>query len=265
MEPLLKEAALLNKKAVFRKEKGLFVAEGLNLCEEAPPERIRALFYTDAFAAEHPAFFRERAGMRAAGVPFLRVPENDFLRASDTRTPQGVMALVSCFRYDADQLLCRENGLFLILETLQDPGNLGTILRSAEAAGVTAVFIGAGSADIYNPKTVRATMGALFRVPFIENVCVPDVVRMLGARGIKTCAAALQGSVPYDSVDYTGPSAFLIGNESSGLTEESIALSDQAVRIPMQGKVESLNAGVAAALLVFEAERQRRAERTPGN
>ena len=258
MNQILKEAALLNRKAAFRKEKGLFTAEGLNLVSEVPEDHLKVLIYTERFRKEHPALIREREEKRAHGQIFLEVTESEFQRISDTKTPQGVMALVSFFSADQEKLFSTENGLFLFLERLQDPGNLGTVMRSAEASGVTAVFIGSGSADIYNPKTVRSTMGALFRVPFIENVSIPDTIRAFQKTGGKVYAAALQGSVSYDTLSYRASSAFLIGNEAAGLNEESIALSDAAVRIPMLGKVESLNAGVAASVLVFEAARQRR-------
>ena len=259
MNQLLKEAALLNKKAAFRKEKELFIAEGLNCCREVPDEAVRAVVYTAGFEKEHPDFIASRIHLKEAGIPFLKAADSDFERISDTKTPQGILMEVEFFHYAPEELLRTENGLFLFLETVQDPGNLGTMMRSAEAAGVTGVLIGTGSADIYNPKTVRATMGAVFRVPFAENVDIRAMSGLLQSYGGQVLAAALSGSVPYDTPDYRKSSAFVIGNEAAGLTAETIACSDMAVRIPMLGKTESLNAGVAASVLLFEAARQRRA------
>ena len=258
MNQVLKEAALLNKKAAFRKEKELFITEGLNCCREVPEEAVRLVVYTDRFEKEHPDFISSRFHLKARGVPFIKAADSEFERISDTKTPQGVLMEVQFFHYDPEELLRTENGLFLFLETVQDPGNLGTMMRSAEAAGVTGVLIGSGSADIYNPKTVRATMGAVFRVPFVENVSIREMTGILKAHGGQVLAAALEGSVPYDAPDYRKSSAFIIGNEAAGLTKETIAASDLAVRIPMLGKTESLNAGVAASILLFEAARQRR-------
>ena len=248
----------MNKKAAFRKEKGLFIAEGLNCVKEVPKDRIRRLIYSAHFEAEHPDFMASLAPLEDRGVPMIRIPDSEFERISDTKTPQGVLAEVQCFQYDPAALLKTENGLFVFLEEVRDPGNLGTIMRSAEAAGVTAVLIGAGSADIYNPKTVRATMGAIFRLPFVPDVEIREMTGILKECGGQVYAAALQGSVPYDAPDYRGASAFVIGNEAAGLKEETITACDAAVRIPMLGKTESLNAGVAAAVLLFEAARQRR-------
>ena len=145
----------------------------------------------------------------------------------------------------------------LVLEKLQDPGNLGTIIRTAEAAGVTGIMISRDSADIYNPKTIRSTMGALFRMRiYISDDLVRDMAE-LKEKGIVVYAMHLDGEEFYDK-DFRKPSAFLIGNEGNGLSDELSAAADEKMRIPMLGKVESLNAAISASVVSYEVLRQRR-------
>jgi TrmH family RNA methyltransferase len=147
----------------------------------------------------------------------------------------------------------------VLLENLQDPGNLGTILRTGEGAGITGVIMSGGTVDIYNPKVIRATMGSIFRVPFIYVERLTDVFGQLGEKGIRIYAAHLDGKNYYDSFSFAGGTAFLIGNEGNGLERETADRADAYLKIPMEGRVESLNAAVAASLLMYEAHRQRMA------
>ena len=146
----------------------------------------------------------------------------------------------------------------LVLEHLQDPGNLGTILRAGEGAGLTGVLMDSNTADIYSPKVVRATMGSLLRVPFAYVEDLGEALALLKKKKIRVYAAHLQGSNAYDRENYRKATAFLIGNEANGLSPETAAAADVRIRIPMLGEVESLNAAVAASVLMFEAARQRR-------
>lgn len=146
----------------------------------------------------------------------------------------------------------------LVLDNIQDPGNLGTIFRTAEAAGVTGVFLSRDCADIYNPKTVRSTMGAIFRQPFVYVEDLPGAISRMKEKGICVFAAHLQGERSYDREDYRKKTAFLVGNEGNGLRREVEEMADVRVRIPMAGRAESLNAAIAAGVLMFEVARQRR-------
>ena len=146
----------------------------------------------------------------------------------------------------------------LVLDNLQDPGNLGTIFRTAEAAGVTGIILSSDCVDIYNPKVVRSTMGAVLRMPFLYVEDLPGAIGELKKEGILVYAAHLAGERAYDEEDYTTGCAFLIGNEGNGLRDEVAACADRRILIPMCGRAESLNAAVAAAVLMFEAGRQRR-------
>ena len=146
----------------------------------------------------------------------------------------------------------------MILDTIQDPGNLGTILRAGEGAGITGVIMNDTTADIYNPKVIRSTMGSVCRVPFVYTAALPQTLANIKKRGVRLYAAHLEGRNNYEKEDYTVDTGFLIGNEANGLSSETASMADAYVKIPMMGKVESLNAAVAASVLMFEAARQRR-------
>ena len=148
-------------------------------------------------------------------------------------------------------------GPLLILENVQDPGNIGTLFRTAEAAGAGGVIVSGDCADPYSPKVLRATMGAVFRLPFVISEDLPATLRKLQAAGTAVYAAHLKGEDLYTEAAFPEKCAFLLGNEGNGLSEEISALADRKIRIPMEGKTESLNVAVAGALLLYEARRQR--------
>lgn len=250
--PRVKELALLGKKAKARKEQGVFLAEGMKMFEEIPKEWIRSLYVSESFLSEDDKF---RKVMR---MDYEAMSDSAFKAACDTKTPQGILAVVEMPKWDFSEILSNPNGCYLFLENIQDPGNLGTMIRSAEAAGMTAVIASGSVADVYNPKTVRATMGSIFRMPFFEADDFRGTIRKMKDGGTALYAARLNGGMLYDEPDYKGACGFLIGNESGGLTGETAALADESVQIPMEGKAESLNAAVAAAVLMYEANRQRR-------
>lgn len=249
----VKQVMNLLKKAKARKESGLFVAEGLRMFRELPQERIHSVFVSESFLkdTDHRGVLKDSR--------FEILSDELFKTMSDTQTPQGILALVRQYEYTIEDLLGNEEPAFLmILENLQDPGNLGTILRAGEGAGITGVVMTHTTADIYNPKVVRSTMGSVCRVPFVYTDSLPSVAGELKSAGIRLFAAHLNGKNNYEKEDYTVGTGFLIGNEAVGLTEETAALADIKVKIPMKGKVESLNAAVAASVLMFETARQRR-------
>ena len=257
MRKEFREISEWQKRPGARKRDGIFVVEGIRMCEEIPLERLYRAVMTESFYKAHRAL-AER--LSKASVGLLLTDDAEFQRISDTKTPQGVLAAVRMEQRTEDGLLSDPSGLFLFLERIQDPGNLGTMLRTSEAAGCAGILMSPDCCDMYNPKTVRSTMGSIFRVPFAVSPDLGKAAEKLKARGGRVYAAHLQGSVEYTRPDYRGLSAFLIGNEAEGLTEELAEKADQRIRIPMRGKVESLNASLAAAVLLYEADRQRRAE-----
>lgn len=248
----------LVKKAKTRREEDLFVAEGLRMCMEIPGERIKALYISESFS-KHPECESLTSGVRQVET----VTDEVFKSLSDTQSPQGILALVRQYHYSLDEVARtkKETGrpaLVMVLERLQDPGNLGTIIRAGEGAGVTGILMDSSTADIYNPKVIRSTMGSVLRMPFVYVENLRESLEYLKQKEIRLYAAHLKGENSYDKEDYTLDAGFLIGNEANGLSEETAALADTYVRIPMEGCVESLNAAVAASVLMFEAARQRR-------
>lgn len=246
----VKRVIQLNNKSKERKKQKLFVAEGIKMFQEAPREWIERIFVTEDFKKEH--------GEYLSKTEYEVVEERIFRQMSDTQSPQGVLCLIRMPAYTLQGVLSGAHPLCMILEDLQDPGNLGTIVRTAEGAGVTGLLMSKNTVDIYNPKTIRSTMGSIYRVPFvyIEDLC--EILSELKRRGIITYAAHLQGEHTYDSEDYTGGTAFFIGNEGNGLSKRLADRSDYLIRVPMEGEVESLNAAVASSILMYEAYRQRR-------
>ena len=257
----IKQVALWQSKAKERKKDNVFVVEGAKMFLEAPEETIREVYVSQSFferISGSPNFHAEEILRKLARIGYEEVLDDLFEKMSDTRTPQGILAVLSQPKYTLDSLLQKENPLFVLLENIQDPGNLGTILRTGEGAGVTGVIMSDSTVDIYNPKVIRSTMGSIYRVPFVYESDLQEVVRTLQGAGVRTYAAHLKGEDYYDSFSFKGPTAFLIGNEGNGLTVELSDVADSYLKIPMEGQVESLNAAVATALLMYEAHRQRK-------
>jgi TrmH family RNA methyltransferase len=195
---------------------------------------------------------------RSQGVPVFQVDEQPYDKLSDTETPQGVTAVVQKPVWRQSELLQRPTGLFLALDGLQDPGNLGAILRTGDGAGVDGVWLGHGTVDLYNPKVLRATMGSIFRIPTFAGVDLLSLVSELKARNVQVLAAVPHAGQSYFKADMKQPHLLLmIGNEARGISRSLLNLADQAVSVPLRPVVESLNAAVAAALLIYEVKRQR--------
>lgn len=251
----VKNVIMLQKKAKERKLQRLFVMEGRKMIEEVlrdTPEAMDALYVTEAYLES------ETQKKALEGVNYELVSEGVMKAMAETMEPQGILATVRIPEYDKEVLLKKEDGVWIALEDVRDPGNLGTIMRTAEAAGVTGIILSSSSVDMYNPKVVRSTMGAIFRMPhfYAENFLAE--LEMIKGRGATLYAAHLAGTGYYDEPEYAGRSVILIGNEANGLSEEAAKAADCLVKIPMEGKAESLNAAVATALFVYEAYRKRR-------
>ena len=256
MKKEFREISEWQKRPGARKRDGIFVVEGIRMCSEIPDARIERAVMTESFRKAHPEI-AERLGGQPGRL--WMAEESEFQRISDTRTPQGVLAAVRMETRTEDEVLSDPRGVYIFLERLQDPGNLGTIVRTAEAAGASGILMSPDCCDVYNPKVVRSTMGSVFRVPFAVSEDLTASAEKVKRMGGHVYAAHLKGSVSYTVPDYRELSVFLIGNEAEGLTEALASASDQRIRIPMSGQVESLNASLAAAVLLYEADRQRRA------
>ncbi len=251
----VKNLVLLQKKAKARDEQGIFVIEGIKMFEEAKALGliIKAYasesFYQDIIKDE-PKYFD--------GIEYELLTDSVFKEVAETKTPQGVLATVKQAKYQLEDLLKAPDACLLLLEDIRDPGNMGTMIRTAEGAGVTGIIFGDSTVDIYNPKVIRSTMGSIYRMPFYQVKDFYNTIPLIKEQGITVFAAHLLGS-SYDSEDYfKGKCAFLIGNEANGLSERAVKEADKLIKIPMAGQVESLNAAIAAAILMYEAARQRR-------
>lgn len=248
----VKRLLQLQRKSKARNEEQIFLAEGLRMFLEVPAERVQKVYISETLYNKK----KQELNLDRFSVEILS--DTVFQYVSDTKTPQGILCIVQQKKYDIDELLKLENPHFIVLDNLQDPGNLGTIVRTAEGAGVNAVFLSRESVDIYNPKTIRSTMGSIYRMPVIYVDNLLQLLSLFRQKGIKSYAAHLNGENSYDKENYQSGTAILIGNEGNGLRDEVASLADVWVQIPMQGQVESLNAAIAASILMFEVYRQRR-------
>jgi RNA methyltransferase, TrmH family len=204
---------------------------------------------------------RELLQTLAAKGTVVRVLEDRLLATiSEVETSQGFLALAERPSFTSAQLF-RGTPLILVAVGIQNPGNLGGLLRTAEAAGATGAILIEGTADPFSWKALRGSMGSAFRLPHLGDLSIRSALALLKAQGISTVAAYATASVRYDEANFREPTAFLFGNEGSGLPQEIMQAADQRVGIAMQGGVESLNVGVAAGILLFEAARQRRLAR----
>lgn len=249
--PKVKEIVQLQKKRKIREEKNVFVVEGIRMFREVPKTRVEQIFATKKCVEQ---FQKEFSGYTNK---IELVSEDVFDKISETKTPQGVLCIVKKNHVSLNQLLLQENKMFVVLENLQDPGNVGTIIRSGEACGVTGVILTKECADIYQAKTIRSTMGSIFRVPCVMINSMKELQELFLQEGICTYAADLEGKKYHYDVNHKKDIAFLIGNEGNGLEKETSTRADVKVKIPMAGEVESLNAGIAATLLMYEVYKSR--------
>jgi TrmH family RNA methyltransferase len=235
---------------------GAAVLEGGKLIEEALAAGVsvsECAVAADTADARHAGLV---ARLVASGTAVRVVAPAVLAALSETRTSQGILAVAERPAFDEDALFAGRP-LIAVGVALQNPGNVGALLRTAEAAGATGAYLTAESADAMSWKALRGSMGSAFRLPHVTGLAVEDVLDRLAARGVTTIATVATGGERYDRVDLTGPVAFLLGNEGAGLPGAVAARADRRVAIPMAAPVESLNVSVAAGVLLFEARRQR--------
>lgn len=250
--PTIKNLIQLQKKNKARKEQGCFIVEGVKMFSEIPRDRLLKIYVSEEFLREtsHTQLIHD--------VNYDIVNDKIFKEISDTQTPQGILAVVKQFDYTLEEIMKTDKTAhIIILEDIRDPGNLGTIIRAGEGAGVTGFILSKGTVDIYNPKVIRSTMGSIYRMPFVYVEDLEKAIIQV-KEGCKVYAAHLSGEYLYDKGDYTKPTALLVGNEAKGLSEKISKIADEFVKIPMEGQVESLNAAIATSILMYEVFRQRR-------
>ena len=269
--PKIKNLLLLQEKSKARREQGLFVVEGrreLEHCLEAG-FKVRTLFICPELAGNDAlpgAFTRTgprsgaegRASSPATDPLVIEIPENLYRKVAYRESTEGIIAEVECKERRLEDLALTEHPLVMVLESVEKPGNLGAVLRSADAARADAVIVCDPLTDLYNPNLIRASLGGIFTVPTVAATS-EETIAWLKARGIRILTAQLQDSSWYYDIDMTVGTALVMGTESTGLTDIWRRAADAHIRIPMLGRLDSLNVSVSAAILLFEAVRQRNA------
>ena len=251
--PLVKRLRALK---AGREANGVILLEGWRLIEEALASGIVMVEVAVAPRAETERGKVVTERLVASGAVVRRVSDDVMDSLAETETSQGILAIARRPAFDEEQIF-RDTPLIVVGVGIQNPGNVGALLRTAEAAGATGGYLTAESADPMSWKALRGSMGSAFRLPHVSGPSADDVLARLAAHGVTTIATVARGD-RYDAMDLTGPVAFLFGNEGAGLPAEVAARADRRVAIPMASPVESLNVAVAAGILLFEAGRQRR-------
>ena len=249
---LVKQARKLHR-AKERQKQNLLLLEGTNLIEAAcqVDYKLDIIFYTDRWGENHPSLCVKLANKSTK----LQLVSPEVLNAiATTVNPDGVVAISP--RRTKQEPVIAQTQLGIALERLQDPGNLGTIIRSAVATGVDSLWLSRDSVDIHNPKVLRASVGEWFCVPIATQQNLIKVVNQHQQNGVQVIATTSTTQKNYWDVDFTRPSLVLLGNEGAGLSDELIALADEQVKIPLMNGVESLNVAVATSLLLYEVKRQ---------
>lgn len=251
--PMVKAAAELKQKK-YRQQQGLFLAEGLRTVEEAVRYgAVQSIFYTAIEDDRTRAVLEEAA---AKQIKLVCVSDKVLKKIADTETPQGIIAVCEMCSKRLDDFLA-SGKMLLVLDRVTDPGNIGTMLRTADAAGVGGLLLLQGCADIYAPKTVRASMGSLFHLPVLSGLSEELLVQAARKAGYELLVTCLDGADNLYKADLKGRLAFVMGNEANGVSDALLAAADKRVFIPMQGRAESLNVAMAAGIVMFEALRQK--------
>ena len=251
--PVVKAAAELKQKK-YRTQNGLYLAEGLRTAEEAVAYKaVETLFYV-ATDDDRTIRLLEDAAMQ--NIKLVCVNENVMKKIADTETPQGIIAVCKMRQPKLETLLAGGK-MLLVLDRVGDPGKIGTMLRTADAAGIGGLVLLKGCADIYAPKTVRSSMGSLFHIPVLSGVSEQEFVSAAKKAGYDLLVTCLDGADNLYKADLSGRIAFVMGNEAGGVSKTLLEKADKRVYIPMAGRAESLNVAMAAGIVMFEALRRK--------
>ncbi|RCW92242.1 TrmH family RNA methyltransferase [Winogradskyella arenosi] len=252
--PLIKQLVLLKEKSRQRKKSGQFLIEGkreLSLAIKGGYSIESLLFFPDLFSES------EAKAMSSYDVEIIEISKEVFQKLAHRDTTEGVIAVVNTKKHTLDHLkLTSKNPLILVAEAPEKPGNIGALLRTADAANVDAVIIANPKSDLYNPNIIRSSVGCVFTTE-IAMASSEEAIAFLKRYNFNIYSAILQESKPYHTQDYTLPTAVVVGTEATGLTQEWRDAATQNISIPMQGVIDSMNVSVAAGILIFEAKRQR--------
>lgn len=226
-----------------RDEKSLFVVEGFKQVSEIPKDwKIKFVIVTEKYKD----FITDKKYITT---------EKIFKKISDTKTPQEILAVVEKKKFDINKVLLND-GFFVVIDTLQDPGNIGTIIRTAESFGCKGIFVSKNSVDIYGDKVVRSTMGAIFNIPVIQECDIVNLIELMKQKQINTCAFSLDTDNVLSDFKFKKNTAIIIGNESKGISKKILDVVDNKIKIDMFGKSQSLNASVACSIAIYEVSKQ---------
>lgn len=255
--PLVKQLLQLQEKSRERKKSGLFIIEGQREIELALKGGYflkTVLFCSDIIAEESLYSLKEQANSEA---DFIEITSEIYQKIAYRTTTEGFLAIAESKELSLKELkLNSKKPLILIAEAPEKPGNIGAILRTADAAHVDAVIIANPKTDLYNPNSIRSSVGCLFTNQLATGT-TSEIIAFLKEHNIAIYSAILQKSVPYHTLDYTSATAIVVGTESTGLSQEWRDAATKNIHIPMQGEIDSMNVSVAAGILIFEAKRQR--------
>ena len=243
----------------YRDELGLFFVEGIRLVEEAAHANwlVETCIYTEE-ALQQKRVQRIISDLQAKNCRMIQVPAIIYNKITDTKEPQGIMAIVQKCAYQlSDVLVSEKKAFFVVLDELQDPGNVGTIIRTAAAAGCTGVFLTKGCTDVFANKAVRASMGSIFHVPIFEGLTKSEVISACTDHKIAILSTSLESSNLYFKVNFNKSIAVVFGNEGNGVSPQFLEHSQDRLYIPLLGQVESLNVAASAAVILYEVVRQR--------
>ncbi|MFD2550445.1 TrmH family RNA methyltransferase [Bizionia sediminis] len=252
--PYIKELVLLKDKSRARKKSGLFLIEGtreIDLALKGGYDLDTILFYAELFSEE------QLHKLATAAIKRIEISKDVYQKLAHRDTTEGILAIAKPKLHALDSVILRtENPLILIAEAPEKPGNIGALLRTADAANVDLVIIANPKTDLYNPNIIRSSVGCVFTNQ-IATGTTTQIIQFLKDKQIPIYCAALQASVAYYTQDYTKPTALVVGTEATGLSQEWRDAATQNIIIPMQGEIDSMNVSVAAGILIFEAKRQR--------
>lgn len=250
--PFIKELVQLQEKAKARKQSGTFLIEGKREIELA----IKGGYEVETVLFVPQLFSGQRIDTSTHQPQYIEISRDVYQKLAYRDTTEGVIAVARSKSLSLSDLKLSENPLILVAEAPEKPGNIGAMLRTADAANLDAVIIANPKGDLYNPNIVRSSVGCLFTNQ-VATGTTPEIIAFLNEKNIAIYGAALQDSIAYHEQDFTSPAALVVGTEATGLTQEWREAAARNIVIPMQGGIDSMNVSVAAAILIFEAKRQR--------
>jgi len=247
----------LKESKIARVKNQCFIVEGLKSVEEVIGSdfEIRFIVLSDIFLSSNNVLLK-KLWDKIPKDHLYRVSDKTFAELADTVTPQGILAVANFSEIGIEDIL-KDNFLIVALDKIQDPGNMGTIIRTADAAGADGIIVGKGCVDIYSPKVVRSAMGSLFHVPIVQTDDLGETLIELKQKGGKVVTTHLSAKQYYYNVNYRKSTVIVMGSEAEGVSKNISNISDELIKIPMPGRAESLNVAVAHGIVIFEAARQR--------